>query len=166
MGCGVDAGNVLMSDFWILHTDTNIWRQLRLTGAKISGRCGARAVFHHGSLFIFGGLTSTLYVSDLFRVDVETGVTIAVNTTGAIPLGRSCPLLIAHGNSLYVWAGYNGDYPTDLSVLNLDTLVWSAFPQDVDGGVLSQGVLYGDRSNTFGRAQKGGLMVITFEIDS
>jgi hypothetical protein len=158
----VGAGHVLISDFWIFHTDTTIWTKLQLTGAQISGRCGARAVFHSGSLFVYGGISRKCYCSELYRVDVETGVTIIVEATGAIPQGRTAPLLTAHGNCLYVWGGHNGKFLTDLSVLNLDTLVWNAFPQDVHGHVPSDGVLYGDRYYTFG-AKEGELMAIDFE---
>jgi hypothetical protein len=114
---------------------------------------------------IYGGGTRTFSLLDLYGVDVKTGVAIAVETTGAVPKGRMFRLVTSHGNSLYVWGGQqdNGNYPKELSVLNLDTLVRSAFAQDARGRARSQGVLYGDGCCRSGGCKNVGLAVMNFE---
>jgi hypothetical protein len=163
MGCGLDAHETPISDLWVFHTETDIWSRIRLNGSTLSDRCGARAVFHRNVLYVFGGFASPGYLSDLYAIDVDTGTVTEIETTGAAPVGRTSPLFARHGNQLYVWGGFNGDFPNELSVLDLETRVWESVRQMVPGRISNNGVTWNDRCYTFGGSKNSKMIYLDFE---
>jgi hypothetical protein len=163
VGCGLGADDALLDDFWIFDTNTEAWLRVRLSGARFPERCGARAVFHNGRLYVFGGYGNGGYLSDLHTIAVDTGEIAEVKTSGAVPAGRTSPLFAASGNSLYVWGGFNGEFPSALSVLDLETLVWEEFPQEIEGRIPSPGAVFRGEYVTYGASKSGKMVVLNFE---
>ena len=163
MGYGNDAGESVLSDFWVLDTLTDTWKRIHTSGDKISARTGSRAVYHMGKVFVFGGYSDPNYLSDLHTIDPETGFVTLITTTGDAPAPRTTPLFAAYGSYLYVWGGYNGEWPSDLHILNLETLVWTRTPQDIIGRVVSPGVIFEGRYYTYAGSKSAPMLILDFE---
>jgi hypothetical protein len=163
MGCGLDSNQSLLSDIWIFDTDTEMWSKMQPTGISISPRSGSRAILHQNQLLIFGGYGRTGYLSDLYSLNIETSEVTEIDSSGEVPAGRTSPLIVIFENSLYCWGGFNGDFPTELSVLDLETRVWRKYPQKVIGGIPAIGGVYGGRYFSYGGSKSGKMLVLNFE---
>ena len=166
IGYGIDASNTPIDDFWILDTLSHKWRMVRLSGEVLPGRSGARALYENGKLLVYGGFANSVYLGDLHTIDVETGVVKTIVTTGDVPAPRASPVFVKFGENVYLWGGFNGEWPTDLHVLNLQTMNWTVYPQDIAGRITVPGVVYKDKYYAYGGSKSGGMLVLDFKSNS
>ncbi|EAY02224.1 Kelch motif family protein [Trichomonas vaginalis G3] len=133
VGYGCQEGCKLQNDVWALETTTQKWHHIEVKGYHASPRTGCSGVFWRGHILVYGGYTEEEYVGDLHAISCEDGNCEQLHTTGEVPPPRQYPILGVYENRFYVWGGYNGTYPSDLYVLDLDTLVWKSYKTNIQG---------------------------------
>lgn len=162
VGYGINSDINILSDFWIFDAHDTVWTQKKLIGDTVSGRSGSRAAFLDDKLYIFGGFADKTYYSDLHTIDVNTGKVERISTTGDEPSPRASPIFSLFNNKIYVWGGFNGEWPSSLHVLDLSTLNWKEYPQEISGRITSPGVVINDRYLTFGGSKNKGLLFLDY----
>jgi hypothetical protein len=159
IGHGLTADAAPLFDLWALDTIEYIWRSIPLRGQLLSGRSGTRAALIGELLYCFGGYADGTYLGDLYTINVNTGEVTLLDPSGVSPSPRSTPIVAIYTNRLYVWGGFNMESPSELSVLDLSTMVWSQHPQDVAGRTAVPAVIVGNILYSFG-GSKSGLMLL------
>lgn len=163
IGYGIDPDHQPMNDIWVLNTISRGWSLLKLRGDNISGRSGSRALLFEGYIYVFGGYNAPDYYSDLHKINLQTGEVSLIQTTGEAPSPRSSPIFTVYGRNFYVWGGFNGEWPTDLHVLNVDTLEWIGRPQQVAGRICSPGAQRGNKYFVYGASKSGGMLILDLD---
>lgn len=163
IGCGADEQVHTLNDFWVLNLSSLVWEQVYITGDVISPRTGCRSEIIGDALYIFGGYSEPTFYNDLFRVDIKTKVCERLITTGDAPTPRNTPVFCGRGNQLFVWGGYDGKWPSDLYILNLETLVWTKHPQTVQGRTGATYAVIKDKAYLYASQAAGGITVIDME---
>jgi hypothetical protein len=118
-------------------------------------------------LVLFGGYSEPTYFANLHTIDVNTGEVALVKTNGCEPSPRSTPIVAIYSGKFFVWGGFNGDWPTELNVLDFTTMTWVQYPQEQAGRTAVPGVIVGNRLYSYGGSKSGGMLCInldTFEI--
>lgn len=133
---------------------------------KIQPRGGSKADLLGNLLIIFGGYVQPEYFSDLHVIDVQTGVRTLIQTNGNSPDPRSSPVVKVFNNKVFIWGGFNGHYPTDLSVLDINTREWTHYPQEVEGRTAIPACLVGNQLYCYGSHRSNGLVIINLETNS
>jgi hypothetical protein len=159
IGYGLTSDATALFDLWALDAIEYVWRSIPLRGQVPSGRSGTRAALLGDLLYCFGGYVDGTYLGDLHTINVNTGEVALLETSGAAPSPRSTPIVAIYANRLYVWGGFNMESPSELSVLDLETLVWSQHAQEVAGRTAVPGVIVGNILYSYG-GSKSGLMVL------
>jgi hypothetical protein len=160
VGHGATADSVPLFDLWALDTLTYRWTSVPLHGQILPGRSGARAALVGRHLIVFGGYSEPEYLADLHTIDIDTGEVALLETLGCPPSPRSTPVLAVHANRLYVWGGFNRTWPTELNVLDLDSLVWTQHPQELAGRTAVPSVRIGDFLYICGGSQTDGIVAL------
>lgn len=160
IGYGVSFKGEILSDLWAFHTIEKTWKEIPLTGDKVSPRSGSNADIFNNILVIFGGYCQPNYFSDLHVIDVTTGVRTIVQTNGIQPSPRSTPIVKVYNQKVYIWGGFNGEYPNKISVLDMQSRTWSHYSQDIDGRTAAPSVLIGSELYCYGGHKSSGLVVI------
>ena len=159
-GLGVTDEDEYLNDIWVLDQNALEWRMLNITGDQISPRSSARSTIDHTTLYIFGGFNDPTYFNDLFAIDLTTGVCQQIIGSGNVPSPRREAIVQYYQRKIYVWGGYDGLWPSDLFILDLDTNVWSAVGQEIQGRTGVSYQLVDDKIYAFGAAKTGGLLQI------
>jgi hypothetical protein len=159
----MSEANIAMFDCWALNCISLLWRRVPLHGALLAGRTGARAAKSGDELFVFGGFSDPDYFADLHAINVETGEVRLLQTTGECPSARSTPIVVIRHSNLYVWGGFNGDWPSELFVLNLATLIWCKYPQNVTGRTAMPFVLDDNVVWSYGSSKNPGMLRIDLD---
>ncbi|EAY11195.1 Kelch motif family protein [Trichomonas vaginalis G3] len=160
IGCGINKDNIFLNDVWMLDCTTHLWKLLRTSGSKISPRTGSCAVVYQNHLIIYGGYNSTDYINDMYAIDLNTLVINRLDTKGDVPCGRSSPIFDVIGDQLFLWGGFNGDWPNRLYILDLKTLNWTAYAQNITGRAAVPHIVYNDNIYIFGGSKSSGMMII------
>ncbi|KAH0787315.1 Kelch motif family protein [Histomonas meleagridis] len=160
IGFGIDENGNNLNDVWFLHKGTRQWSNFVLSGIPISPRSGSRAVAIENILFVIGGVNGLNYYNDIYSINLDTGLTQIIETIGAIPTPRSSFVLSVFNNQIFLWGGYNGTWPSDLYILDLQTLTWEMLPNDVMGRSNSAYETVGNLVYIYGSSKTGGLLVI------
>jgi hypothetical protein len=163
VGYGLTADSVPLNDLWVLDTLGMKWTQLPLTGQVESGRSGARAALIGSHLVVFGGYCEPNYFADLHTIDVKTGEVEIVQTQGLCPSARSTPIVAIYNNRYYVWGGFNGEWPSELNVLDFSTMTWTQYPQGVSGRTSVPWVIVGHELYSYGGSKSGGMVVMNLD---
>ena len=166
IGYGLDQNGETLFDLWELDLASYTWRQIPLTGEKLSPRVGAKAIKNNNFLIIFGGYSAPNYFAELHCIRIDTGEVRMIDTNGEIPAPRSTPIIGIYGQKLFVWGGFNGQMLSTLHILHLDTLTWEAIPQDIQGRTAVPFVAYNDKIYSFGSSKQGGLLQIDMSRDT
>ena len=154
-GYGTSSQGALLPDLWALDLRSLAWKEIKLVNPVPKNGC--RGVFFEGKIIVFGGYVNNSYSSDLQVINVQTGVVSIVETRGDIPEGRSTPLVGMHREKFYVWGGYNGGWPNDIHVLDLETLVWTRIQQNEKGRTGVPFVNYRGRIIAYGGSHSSGV---------
>ncbi|KAH0786797.1 Kelch motif family protein [Histomonas meleagridis] len=153
----------LFNDLWAFDTLNDTWRKIPLTGDEISCRSGTRASFYSNHLILFGGYCEPDYFGDLHTIDVNTGERRLLATNGIPPSPRSSPIVAVYKNKLFVWGGFNQEWPSELNILDLDTLTWTNIDQLIHGRTAVPWVLDGNILYSFGGSKVGTMFCLDME---
>jgi hypothetical protein len=167
VGYGLTVRNTPLFDLWCLDALSLTWRNIPLIGEVLSGRSGTKAVLLGSHIVLFGGYSEPTYFSDLHTININSGEVKVVSTVGQSPSPRSTPILAIYSNRLYVWGGFNGDWPTELSVLEFSDMSWRQYEQDVAGRTAIPSVIYNNMLFSYGSSKSAGMLVLnldTFQI--
>ena len=163
IGCGVGKTRDYLNDVWVLNLGTAEWRELRLIGCSISPRAGCRATVVGDVLYVFGGGMKLDMYNDLYAINLGSGECVAVETSGSRPSPRTEAVFGAFGKRLFVWGGYDGGWPSELHVLDLETRVWEARRQEITGRTGLAFAAVGNRLFCYGGTKAGGLLAVNME---
>lgn len=131
IGYGTSFKNEILSDFWEFDLETLMWREIKINNPIPMNGC--RGFLDKEKIYIFGGFINGKYSNLIQVVNIKNFEISILETSGDVPEPRSTPILAVYEDKLYVWGGYNGQWPTDISILDLKTLVWSAVHQNEKG---------------------------------
>ncbi|KAH0794715.1 Kelch motif family protein [Histomonas meleagridis] len=163
IGYGITQSEQPLNDFWALDTLTYNWREIKLYGAQICPRSGSRACLIGTHIVIFGGYCNPNYFSDLHTIDITTGEVVMVQTQGTPPSPRSSPIVCIGNNKFFVWGGFNGEWPNELNVLDLQTMTWSQVPQQISGRAAVPFVPVDNILYSYGGSKLGGFLCLNME---
>ncbi|KAH0787086.1 Kelch motif family protein [Histomonas meleagridis] len=163
IGYGLSGKHEPLFDLWALDTFTRKWREIKLTGLKLSGRIGSRSCLIGTHLVIFGGYSEPNYFGDLHTIDINTGEVQLVVTKGQPPTPRSTPITAIYNNKFYVWGGFNGNWPNELNVLDFSNMTWTQYPQGAGGRTAVPSAIIGNKLYSYGGSKSGGMIEIDFD---
>lgn len=161
--------DVVFQDLWKLDLRTLEWTEIKLSGYIPSPRNGAKALLYRNThIIVFGGFFNNDYYSDLFAIDVRTGVVQRIETTGPAPCARSSMIVGIYEGKFFVWGGYNGTatWPTDLHILDIKSRVWSVKQTKVQGRMGAPFVQVGSKLISYGGSQKRDVLIIDMEAET
>lgn len=163
VGNGLDASGNALFDLWALDTHTFRWRNIPLKGVPLCGRSGTRCALIGTHLLCFGGYAEPNYLGDLHTIDVVTGEVKLVETSGPQPSERSTPIVAIYGNKFFLWGGFNGEWPNELSILDFSNMTWTRIPQEVAGRTAVPSVIIGNTLLSYGGAKSGGMLLCNLD---
>jgi hypothetical protein len=167
IGYGLTSSSTPLFDLWRLDTFTYKWTSIPLHGHLLPGRAGTRCSLIGTHLVLFGGYSEPTYFSDLHTIDINTGEVSLVSTQGSPPSPRSTAIVAIYNHKLYVWGGFNGDWPSELNILDFSTMTWTQHSQETSGRTAVSFVIAGNILYSYGGSQSGGMLCLnldTFEI--
>lgn len=162
IGYGTDKHGVPLNDVWKLDINTLKWSKIELYGKKVLGRSGTNGCLIGNKIVLFGGYAQQKYYSDLHEINVTNGETKKIHTKGEKPDKRSSPVVAFYDGNLYVWGGFNGKWPTELSVLDLKNRKWTQYEQGVNGKTSVPYVYANNNLYIYVGAISGGLYKLDF----
>lgn len=160
VGYGLDQEDNPLNDLWVFNLNDYKWREIHLSGQRVSPRVGARAILSGKFLIVFGGYANKQYFADLHSINVETGECRIIETNGEVPPPRSTPIVTMHDGKFFIWGGYNGAYISTLHILHVDSRTWEHIPQDIQGRTAIPGCLVGDKFYSYGSSKQNGIIRI------
>jgi hypothetical protein len=114
-------------------------------------------------LVVFGGYSEPNYFAELHTIDITNGEVVLVATKGVEPAPRSTPIVAIYDQRLYVWGGFNGEWPSELNVLDFATMTWTQYPQTVAGRTAVCAVIMGNVLYSYGGSKSGGMLCINLD---
>lgn len=163
VGFGVGSDGTYFDDIWMLDASQRIWTMLQTNGDAISPRAGSRATLIDDVLYIFGGNYESTFFNDLYAVNLTTGQVQTVQTTGAQPTPRTSPIMSSKENEIFIWGGYDGTCPSELYVLDITSLEWKSYPQDISGRTHVAFTTVDQFIYAYGSSKTGGLLSIDMD---
>ena len=157
-GYGINGSADLLSDVWQLDLSEMKWSLLELTGDLATPRNGTTAVRLGSRVALFGGFSGTCYLSDFHVIDLETLEVSRPAVTGDGPSGRIGHVMAEHDGEIMVWGGYNGDWLSDLWILDTKTMTWCQVETDMNGRTSATWASHGDSLYIFGAAKTDPLL--------
>ena len=133
IGYGLDVDNNPLDDIWAFDLSLQRWAKLPISGESITPRSGARATILSHYIVIFGGYANQTYLTDFHIIDLNTFQLSRPQFGGTSPTPRTFPMVAAYNGNIYVWGGYNGQWPSELYVLDLNDKIWNCKQFDVNG---------------------------------
>lgn len=158
-GYGISSEPRLLSDIWQLDLTDLKWSPIQITDDTITPRNGTRAVLLGNSIALFGGYSGTSYLSDFHILDLTTSTVSRPNIQGPSPSGRIGHVMAEHNGEILVWGGYNGDWLSDLWLLDTRTWTWTEIPNGVNGRTSPAYVNHEDSLYIFGASKVDPLLV-------
>jgi hypothetical protein len=159
IGYGISKQNDLFNDVWCFDFSIRRWMQIPLNGETVSPRCGTRATLVGDHIACFGGYANHQYFGDFHIINLANGQVSRPPLTGIPPSPRSSCLVTSYNNQfLYVWAGFNGEWPTELNILNLQTKEWTQKESSVSQRTAFSYVNTSKNVYCFGGASSGALV--------
>jgi len=111
------------NDCWSLNLRTLKWKCI--SKKALSPRTGCQSIISNNKLVVFGGEFEGQYFSDLHTIDIFNGDVEMIKTSGKPPTGRVNPVIGFHSQKFFVWGGFNGQTPSEINILHLDSMVWT-----------------------------------------
>ncbi|OHT09839.1 Kelch motif family protein [Tritrichomonas foetus] len=153
-------GSRNFTDLWRLDLETLEWKEITLKGDVFSKRNGSRAAYYNNSLIVFGGFFDKKYTSEMYIIDINSGIVKKFETHGNIPSPRSSPVMAIDNEKLFIWGGYNGNYPNELNILDLKTLTWNSKDTAIHGRTSIPHVLIDHKIIGYGSSNNDGVLEI------
>lgn len=145
IGYGIDRNDNLLNDIWIFYIEKKMWQNIngkqsnQLDTSKITPRNGTTAcLVNDNYIFLFGGFTGTYYIDDLHVIDLRNCKIFKPAAMNQGPPGRIGHVMESQNNKIVIWGGYNGDWLSDLWILDINTnspqlqLQWRHLPCDIN----------------------------------
>ena len=164
IGYGLSSEGKELNDFWSFNLSNFKWKQIFLNGEIHSPRVGSRGIFFENKILIVGGYCEPNYYFDLHYIDLNTNSVQIIHTNGNQPIPRSTPILGIYKNELFVWGGFNGEMINTLNVLNLLTLNWNEYKQDIIGRTAIPFTQINNKIYSFGSSKTGGLLELDLDL--
>lgn len=153
IGYGINSEGATLNDVWAFDFRLQRWAQIPIHGEKIEPRSGTKAALLAHYIVLFGGYTGKQYVADFHIINLDTFEVSIPSTKGVMPSPRTAPLIATYGQRVLVWGGFNGDYPSELCVLDTSNLQWSTYNKDVLGRTAFAWIQEGSDIFIFGGSQ-------------
>lgn len=163
IGYGLAQNDVPMDDFWELDTVTLNWRRVPLKGDKVSPRSGTKACLVGRRIVLFGGYSDPNYFADLHTIEIDTGIVTKIQTNGYEPSPRSSPIVGCYNNKYFVWGGFNGEWPNELNILDLNTMTWRQIQNGISGRTSIPFVQIGDTLYCYGGSKSAGMLCLNMD---
>lgn len=163
IGYGLSQNEEPLDDFWELDIKTLKWRKIPLIGDKVTPRSGAKGCLIGKRIVLFGGYSEPNYFSDLHTIELGTGIVSMVQTNGSCPSPRSSPIIGFYNNKFFVWGGYNGEWPNELNILDLDTMTWRQIQQGISGRTSIPFVQINEILYCYGGSKSGGMLCLNMD---
>lgn len=163
VGYGMLESGEMVFDLWCLDLHHMQWTLMKTSGETISPRTGSKAVLYKNSIIVFGGYANSTYFSDIHYINLSNLELKFLQTTGDLPQSRSSPIMEVVNDKLYLWGGFNGNWISELNVLDLKTLEWKVYPQNIIGRANIPSVVYQNHILAYGGSKSGGLLDIDTE---
>lgn len=160
IGDGILQSGETTFDLWKVSLDTLEWTKIPLYGLNLAPRTGEKAVLYKGVIIVFGGYSEPNYLTDLHAINPQTGEIKMLESNGELPAPRSSPIMEVVNGKVYMWGGFNGNWIDDLNVLDLSTMQWSFYPQNVSGRTNIPSIVFGNHILSYGGSKAGGLLDI------
>lgn len=167
IGYGILQDGKTLNDVWCLFLDESDkghpyhWKQIQLTGDFIKPRTGSKAYFYKGFIYVFGGYSDPDYLSCLHTIDTKTGEVHIIEFSGEEPTGRSTPIIYVNNDKVYIWGGYyKGNFPTDLSIFDINEKTWRHVKQDIIGRTAANSVVYNGLIYSYGGSRTSSILCI------
>ncbi|KAH0788833.1 Kelch motif family protein [Histomonas meleagridis] len=152
IGYGQTKDKVPNTDIWKLNLASRKWEKLPLHGELRSPRNGSRAIILGNYIVIFGGYYSGTYYGDLHYVNLKTSEVSSIKTNGLTPSPRSSPLIDSYNGKIFIWGGFDGTFPTELNILDINTLTWRNVPTNIQGRTGIPHVKYNNKIIAYGNS--------------
>lgn len=133
IGYGLGIENKSLNDVWAFDFKLNRWAQLPIHGEIITPRSGCRATLLARYIVVFGGYSDKQYLSDFHIINLDTYEVSRPAFQGPIPRPRTAPMVESHDGKIFIWGGYDGNYISELSILDPANKLWTQMPLDVQG---------------------------------
>ncbi|KAH0787903.1 Kelch motif family protein [Histomonas meleagridis] len=163
IGYGVSSKSELLNDVWKFNLSTFEWTQLNLTGNIATPRCGSRAVYSDGKIYIFGGFKDPEYYGDLHVIDTNTNEVLFPVCRGFIPPPRSTPIMGIYNNKLYVLSGFYHTCDRNINILDLLSFTWTTIDSGISARTAAPSVIYQSQLFSYGGSQIGGVFSLDLE---
>ena len=157
-GYGIGSSDDLLSDVWKLNLRELSWQKLKIGGEPVPPRNGTTAVRIGHLLCLFGGFNGSTYLADFHIIDMNTLQVSFPSLKGGGPSGRVGHVMATNGTQILIWGGYNGDWLSDLWILETSTLSWRKVPSDLKGRTSAAWTNNGDNLYIYGAAKSDALL--------
>lgn len=161
---GTNKNNDPLNDCWALSIDTMTWT--RIQSELLSPRFGCSSIFVDGLIYVIGGEHDGQFFRDLHTINPTNGEVTVLETSGNAPAPRRNPVMGAWDNKLYVWGGANDHHPTELYILDMETMTWRIRTEtNVIGRSAAAFVQDGQYVWVFGSTRSQGLIRLNMETE-
>lgn len=157
-GYGIGSNDKLQNDVWVLNLRERTWSQAKLSGIKVSPRNGTTAVLMGSAICLFGGFNGRDYLADFHVIDTNTWEVSRPKLEGKGPSGRIGHVMAGHGKEILVWGGYNGDWMSDLWILDIEKREWRSIRTGINGRTSATWANNGDDLYIYGASKTDPLL--------
>ncbi|KAG0911780.1 hypothetical protein G6F33_006687 [Rhizopus arrhizus] len=117
----INSGEVWDPQLYILHTHSNQWSKIRISGNPPRGRSGHTMSAHNGSIYVWGGHHQGQYLNDLSKAEWQL-----IPYTNQAPSPRAGHISVAYDNKLYIFGGVDGSHLyNDIWYFDILTQTWN-----------------------------------------
>lgn len=166
IGYGIDKNNQCLNDIWALDTEKKEWRQLKIDTSAVAPRNGAGAVLCGRAIAIFGGFSELQYVSDFHVIHLDSMTISRPTFTNEGPRGRIGHVMAEYQGRIMIWGGYNGDWLSDLWILDTSTLTWREIETPIKGRTSATFATHGNKVYIYGAAKVDPLIQFDWETET
>jgi len=125
---GYDGSN-RVNDLYRFNFKASKWSQVIVSGASPSARDRHVTVSQNERIYIFAGYDGNNRVNDFWQYDPEQETWSVVDAgLGQPPTPRHSHSGVEYDGSMYIFAGYDGNYRSDLHRYNFSQRKWSSVP--------------------------------------
>ena len=164
-GYGIDGDDNLLNDIWVLNISTRKWTQLNVDVSSVCPRNGTTGSLIDNKVYLFGGFSGSSYLNDLHILDLKSLSISRPEIRGPEPAGRIGHVMSAYGKKIMVWGGYNGDWLSDLWILDTETMTWRDVESNINGRTSATFAQYNDSLYIFGASKSDALLRFSWKTE-